>query len=165
MTVLTLADMIAVYQNTAISMIIDIPWAYDAVNLLYRTGCRPNEIFTTPRFTVLNETTYQLNTSKKNLPRYFPKSLFLEYQRELIESGNAPMAPYSERRLLMYWRRYNPSAQAFVEDKPIQLYMMRHIYIKQLYDDGLNTDEIAAVMGYSTDTVVLGYVNSVVYTI
>lgn len=165
MIIYNLADLDALIQNIRIQLILDYTWAVDAIDLLTATGMRPNEIFGVNRFSSFNSEYYQLATSKKNLPRLFPKTIFKPYMQELIADNQAPLTPYSERRLRMLWDRTDPNPEMYVLDKPIELYVMRHTYIKTLAANGYTLEEIALDMGYTSTTVVSGYINSVIYSI
>lgn len=137
-------------------------YIFNAFTTLFETGCRPNEIFDINRWTVQSNDIIRLQPSKKNLPRYFPiAQLPLEFVHQ-IETGEQLYYPYSIRRLRYHFNQFYMPAGTFVQGKDIELYLFRHYYIKELDNQGFNADEIAQKMGYTTTTVVSGYINSVI---
>jgi hypothetical protein len=142
-----------------------MPWAADALTICYLSGCRPNELFGVPRWSIQSLGVFRLQPSKGNLAREIIGMPFPEYAIDNILAAKAPFWPYSERRLLMYFKKFRPSPKLFCGNRDIETYIYRHLYIRELYALGLTPDQIALEMGYSTTSVVSGYINSVIYSI
>lgn len=165
MTIYDNEQLDAIAQQTLLNSAQGYDYVQPAMYFLYFTGCRPNEIFGIPRFTYYSEAYYQLQPSKFNLPRLIISGLFTEQSKDLISMGKAPFYPFSERRLLDYFKRYRASPPLLCGGKDIQLYIFRHLYIRLLSEAGLTDQEIATEMGYTSTAVVRGYIDSVIYSI
>lgn len=142
-----------------------LQWVSDCLTQMYLTGCRPADMFRMNAWSFVSDFDLQLLPSKKNLPRYFPIFQWPIYCLELIEAGLPPFYPYSARRLLMYYKRLTPIPFLICGAKDIETYIFRHNYIKQLYIQGASVSDISTLLGYSSDTVTLGYINSVIESI
>jgi hypothetical protein len=137
-------------------------YLFDAFTMLALTSIRPAELFELNRWSEPEEGIFKLNPLKNNNPRYFNEETLTPYFANAVREGLPLYYPFSIRRLRYHFTQFYLYPSAQIGEKEVALYLFRHRGIKKLSRDGLSAQEIAEVMGYTTTTVVSGYINSAI---
>jgi len=137
---------------------------FDYLSDLYVTGCRPQELLRRDLWTDYDATYMQLQPVKGNNPRLIPKSVLSASFFLYFESADQLYQPFTSRKLRYFFRQYWLLGLTTVGQKAVELYLFRHRYIKQLYENGLTVAQIMDVMGVTTESIIQGYIDSEIYS-
>ncbi len=139
------------------------PWlVLEALNLLYVTGCRVNEITDIERWSRLRNRDLRLLPLKGNKERVFKREdIPVHFYNSVVEGVNA-FVPFNSNRLRYYCKQYVVPYPLMVGKKNLELNIFRHRYIKGLANNGLTRLEITALMGYTNNNTVNNYLDSVI---
>lgn len=135
----------------------------DAFFVMYWTGCRPVELLDRKRWRFDVNDDLFLQPAKGNSERLIPNQLWPTSFDGWVRGED------SSFRFVTYYNCRNlfhhlfPLRQTFIGNKQADQYLFRHRYVKNLKLNGRTDQQIQQDMGWSSESLVTRYVNSVVY--
>lgn len=141
----------------------DLPYFsafHEAFVLLYLTGCRVNEIFDISRWERVSGYEMRFLPQKDN----YHRTVILDYRCDnfisAVLSQSRPFGGLSSGQLNSLFYSFSEYSSFVVGDKSVSLYLFRYNFIRRLHADGLNINQIADKMGYTSTAVVGGYLTA-----
>jgi len=130
---------------------------------LYKTGLRINELIEYSRITQIDTNTVLVNTQKFSNPRAINSSLLNETYFEAFKSNT----------LKLFIRSYSYYNSSFITrcryykdikigGKPVTTHLFRHNYIKKLWINGFDCNQISGIIGERVNKNTQGYIDSII---
>jgi site-specific recombinase XerD len=130
---------------------------------LYNTGLRINELIEYSRLTQIDDNTILVSTEKFSNPRTINISLL----------NNIYSQAFTTNSLHKFIRSYSYYNSAFtnrllyfknikIGEKQATTHLFRHNYIKKLYLNGFNCNQISAIIGERVVKNTQGYIDSII---
>lgn len=134
-----------------------------AVEVLYLTGCRGNELFMPLNWALPSSTDLTLQPQKGNNLRHFDPTIF--NPAFIANIGRTDyLIPYLSFNILSYYLGKELHRWAlFIGNKPVNTHLFRYNYARSLYDSGLTIAQIAVAMGEVSTVNVSGYLFHDIY--
>lgn len=133
---------------------------HEAFVLLYLTGCRVEEIFAVHRWERLQGYEMMFLPQKDNYWRYVTLDSRCDSFIDAVVNRYKPFGGLSSGQLNSVFYNFSEYSNFRVGSKPVSLYLFRYNFIRRLFNDGLNINQIADKMGYTSTTVVGGYLTA-----
>lgn len=130
---------------------------------LYKTGIRPEEALNLSLWSKIGTNEFKLFPVKNNLPREFTVADMNWLYDLSVTQGYDSVWKHSYSSLVREYNLVRPYGVLRVKNKPIGLYIFRHIYIWRLEQMGMSEEDIIAHMGWKKSTSYLAYKNSEIY--
>lgn len=134
--------------------------SFDYFTNLYTTGCRPLELLNNSLWSLLDDGNYMLQPLKNNLPRYIDTTQLTFYFRKSLQADNPLYAPLTYRRLRDRFNQFYQFYKPTVGNKDVELYLFRYRYVRGLKLAGLTDAEIVDMMGWTSSSVLNGYLDN-----
>lgn len=141
----------------------DLPYFsafHEAFLLLYLTGCRVEEIFDISRWERLSDYEMRFLPQKDNYHRYVTLDYRCDSFIAAVVGRYKPFGGLSAYQLNRVFYNFSEYSNFRVGSKPVSLYLFRYNFIRKLHADGLNINQIADKMGYTSTAVVGGYLTA-----
>lgn len=141
----------------------DLPYFsafHEAFVLLYLTGCRVEEIFAVHRWERLQGYEMMFLPQKDNYWRYVTLDSRCDSFIDAVVGRYKPFGGLSSGQLNSLFYNFSQYSNYRVGAKPVSLYLFRYNFIRRLFNDGLNINQIADRMGYTSTSVVGGYLTA-----
>jgi site-specific recombinase XerD len=130
---------------------------------LYNTGLRINELIEFSRLSRIDSNTILVSTEKFSNPRTINTSLL----------NNTYLEAFNANTLHKFIRSYSYYNSSFINrllyhknirigDKQATTHLFRHNYIKKMYLNGFNCNQISAIIGERVEKNTQGYIDSVI---
>jgi hypothetical protein len=133
---------------------------HEAFVLLYLTGCRVEEIFAVHRWERLQGYEMMFLPQKDNYWRYVTLDSRCDNFIDAVVGKYKPFGGLSSGQLNSLFYNFSQYSNYKVGSKPVSLYLFRYNFIRKLHNSGLNINQIADKMGYTSTTVVGGYLTA-----
>lgn len=133
---------------------------HEAFVLLYLTGCRVDEIFDISRWERLTGYEMRFLPQKDNYHRYVTLDSRCDNFISAVINQYKPFGGLSSGQLNSVFYNFSEYSNFKVGSKPVSLYLFRYNFIRRLHADGLNINQIADKMGYTSTAVVGGYLTA-----
>lgn len=133
---------------------------HEAFVLLYLTGCRVEEIFAVHRWERLQGYEMMFLPQKDNYWRYVTLDSRCDSFIDAVVGKYKPFGGLSSGQLNSVFYNFSEYSNFRVGSKPVSLYLFRYNFIRKLHNSGLNINQIADKMGYTSTTVVGGYLTA-----
>ena len=133
---------------------------HEAFVLLYLTGCRVEEIFDIKRWERLSGYEMRFLPQKDNYHRTVTLDSRCDSFIDAVIGQYKPFGGLSSGQLNSLFYNFSEYSNYRVGSKPVSLYLFRYNFIRRLFNDGLNINQIADKMGYTSTTVVGGYLTA-----
>jgi hypothetical protein len=133
---------------------------HEAFVLLYLTGCRVEEIFAVHRWERLQGYEMIFLPQKDNYWRYVTLDSRCDSFIDAVVGRYKPFGGLSSGQLNSLFYNFSEYSNYKVGSKPISLYLFRYNFIRKLHNSGLNINQIADKMGYTSTSVVGGYLTA-----
>lgn len=133
---------------------------HEAFVLLYLTGCRVEEIFDISRWERLSGYDMRFLPQKDNYHRNVTLDSRCDNFIDAVINQFKPFGGLSSGQLNSLFYNFSEYSNFRVGSKPVSLYLFRYNFIRRLHSDGLNINQIADKMGYTSTTVVGGYLTA-----
>jgi hypothetical protein len=129
------------------------------VSDLYVTGCRPQELLQTNRWTqsIIDSDYWTLTPEKNNDTREIQKSILSDNLTFAIENQIRPYNDLTQRQLEYSIQQINPVARLFADTKIIIAYLYRYNKVREMLDDGITQNEISTAFGWIAPTILASY--------
>lgn len=130
------------------------------LQVLYATGCRPQELVESSLWVEYDMNHLELTTLKLSGTRIILKSsLPPDFVTSVVEGRNFFQ---SVRIAQIYglFAKYWPYPEARVKDKSTKLYVYRYRFVKFLSSEGYTNEAIGELMGWTTAYLVPTYLNA-----
>ena len=141
----------------------DLPYFsafHEAFVLLYLTGCRVEEIFAVHRWKRVSGYEMMFLPQKDNYWRYVTLDSRCDSFIDAVVGKHKPFGGLSSGQLNSLFYNFSEYSNFRVGSKPVSLYLFRYNFIRRLFNDGLNINQIADKMGYTSTAVVGGYLTA-----
>lgn len=133
---------------------------HEAFVLLYLTGCRVEEIFDISRWERLSGYEMRFLPQKDNYHRNVTLDSRCNNFIDAVVGQYKPFGGLSSGQLNSLFYSFSEYSNYKVGSKAVSLYLFRYNFIRKLHADGLNINQIADKMGYTSTTVVGGYLTA-----
>lgn len=133
---------------------------HEAFVLLYLTGCRVEEIFDIHRWERLQGYEMMFLPQKDNYWRYVTLDSRCDNFIDAVVGKYKPFGGLSSGQLNSLFYNFSEYSNYKVGSKAVSLYLFRYNFIRKLHNSGLNINQIADRMGYTSTTVVGGYLTA-----
>jgi hypothetical protein len=133
---------------------------HEAFVLLYLTGCRVEEIFAVHRWERLQGYEMMFLPQKDNYWRYVTLDSRCDNFIDAVVGKYKPFGGLSSGQLNSLFYNFSQYSNYKVGSKPVSLYLFRYNFIRKLHNSGLNINQIADKMGYTSTNVVGGYLTA-----
>ena len=143
----------------------DLPYFsafHEAFVLLYLTGCRVEEIFAINRWERIAGYEMRFLPQKDNYHRNITLDNRCDNFIAAVVGQYKPFGGLSSGQLNSLFYNFSEYSNFRVGSKPVSLYLFRYNFIRHLFSDGLNINQIADKMGYTSTTVVGGYLTAAI---
>lgn len=141
----------------------DLPYFsafHEAFVLLYLTGCRVNELFQISSWERVSGYEMRFLPHKGNYHRTVTLDSRCDSFIDAVVGQYKPFGGLSSGQLNSVFYNFSEYSNFRVGTKPVSLYLFRYNFIRRLFNDGLNINQIADKMGYTSTTVVGGYLTA-----
>lgn len=165
MVVLNDNEIESICLNTVNQVNIKFPIYRPHIHILYKTGCRVNEVFNNRIALDLNEENILITPQKKNNLRVIPitPDININLVKELINKQE--LTYLNKRNLQRVIEKVSLIYPLYVGRKQTSAHIFRHNYIRKLHSTGVTIEEINRILGYTTQTVANTYLQSTIYTL
>ena len=135
---------------------------YFTLFLVHRnTGCRSSESLNKSLWSVPGDGLVYLSPLKGNSTRSFPVSQIPSSYIDWLLGVNNLYDHMTERRLSYSFEMLYKYPNVMKGNKQSALYLFRYHYVQLAYSLGISVSDITSNMGWSSDTIALGYINAV----
>lgn len=141
----------------------DLPYFsafHEAFVLLYLTGCRVTELFQITSWERVSGYEMRFLPHKGNYHRNVTLDSRCDSFIDAVVGQYKPFGGLSSGQLNSVFYNFSEYSNFKVGTKPVSLYLFRYNFIRRLFNDGLNINQIADKMGYTSTTVVGGYLTA-----
>lgn len=144
-------------QNQLTDILLDFNSRVDQINpvctaffdTLYKTGCRPAELFLKKKWNIKDFESYELTPLKRNNKRKINKELLNDDFVDFIFNENTEIPEISEK-YLQRWFNIIMKRSFFVNSKPVTLYMYRYRFISDLFINPVDSEPQNVKTGHQT---------------
>jgi len=144
------------------SVLVSNPPLYAVYKTLFDHGFRIRELKSIETWIHQPNEIVICKTLKGSNDRLIPANELNYLILESIDAGTNLVWNTSYSTIERFFDRNKGVLQFLVNDAPISTHLFRHNRVKQLYESGLNTAQVKAVMGILSDDVTENYRDSVI---
>ena len=135
---------------------------HEAFVLLYLTGCRVDEIFAVHRWVRVSGYEMRFLPQKDNYHRNVTLDSRCDNFIDAVLGQYKPFGGLSSGQLNRLFYNFSEYSNFRVGSKPVSLYLFWYNFIRHLFNNGLNINQIADEMGYTSTAVVGGYLTATI---
>lgn len=162
LTIATLAELQAALQQIIAATTQARPTTAAIFQLMFNTGLRVREVLEVERWTANDDETYTVQLEKREGTR----RIELYHIPESIEQQFASQVPFTLETYSSVnntFKYYGIGILFGNDTRPTTCHAFRYQYIKQLSEDGLDTAQIAAIIGHVNTANTSRYITDPIY--